>query len=395
MVTGSVGKTSTKDAVATVLMARFFVRKSEKSFNSQFGVPFTILGVDNPWDNPLAWLFLVKRAIALLVLPNHYPKMLVLEVGADKPGDLAWILRIATPDAVVVTRLPEVPVHVEAYASPEAVREEEFSPAYALRAAAPLIISADDPYAMLAAKRTATHMVSFGVSSDAMVRVSNIGLCESEGKVDGMCADIAVNTTHGKILVKGSVGTTQVFPVAAAIAVALTFDITLPDALKALEGYEPPPGRGRLLPGKNDSLIIDDSYNSSPVAVEQGLATLKTFPHASRRIAVLGDMLELGRYSVTEHERIAALAHDSADLIIAVGIRSRVFATVGGKTEVIVFDSAHTAALALPGLIQPGDVILVKGSQSIRTERIVRALLAYPSDACRLVRQERKWKEKK
>src|SRR5450830_395181 len=77
MVTGSVGKTSTKDAVATVLATRFFVRKSEKSFNSQFGVPFTILGVDNPWNNPLAWFSLAKRAIALLVLPNHYPKMLV------------------------------------------------------------------------------------------------------------------------------------------------------------------------------------------------------------------------------------------------------------------------------------------------------------------------------
>jgi len=164
MVTGSVGKTSTKDAVAAVLATRFFVRKSEKSFNSEFGVPFTILGVDNPWNNPLAWFSLVKHAVALLVLPNHYPKMLVLEVGADKPGDLARILRIVTPDAVVVTQLPEIPVHVEAYASPEAVREEEFSPAYALRAAAPLIISADDPHAIENAIRTSARVISFGVA---------------------------------------------------------------------------------------------------------------------------------------------------------------------------------------------------------------------------------------
>lgn len=394
MVTGSVGKTSTKDAVATVLSTRFFVRKSEKSFNSQFGVPFTILGVDNPWNNPFAWLSLVKKAVALLVLPNHYPKMLVLEVGADKPGDLAWILRIASPDAVVVTRLPEVPVHVEAYASPEAVREEEFSPAYALKPAAPLIVSADDSYAMLGAKRTGAHLVSFGMAADAMVRVSNVGLSEKAGKVEGMRADVSVGSTHGSFVVKGSVGTTQVFPVAAALAVALTFDITLPDALTALEAYEPPAGRGRLLSGKNDSLIIDDSYNSSPVAVEQGLSTLKAFPHASRRIAVLGDMLELGRYSVIEHERIAHLAHDSADVIAAVGIRSRVFGNIGGKAEVMLFDTAQAAALALPEFVLPGDVVLVKGSQSIRTERIVRALIANPSDACRLVRQERKWKLK-
>ena len=124
MVTGSVGKTSTKDAVAAALSERFFVRKSEKSFNSEFGVPFTILGVGNPWANPIAWLSVIKKFFVLMLLPNHYPNLLVLEVGADKPGDLQRILRIARPDAVVVTHLPEIPVHVEAYSSPEAVREE-------------------------------------------------------------------------------------------------------------------------------------------------------------------------------------------------------------------------------------------------------------------------------
>lgn len=394
MVTGSVGKTSTKDAVATVLATRFFVRKSEKSFNSQFGVPFTILGVDNPWNNPLAWFSLVKRAVALLILPNHYPKMLVLEVGADKPGDLAWILRIATPDAVVVTRLPAIPVHVEAYTSPEAVREEEFSPAHALRAAAPLIISSDYPYAIAGAKRTPARIISFGMASDATVHLSNIDFYESEGKIEGMRADVKVNSERGTSIVKGSVGTAQIFPVAAALGVAFAFDIPLERALKALESYDPPPGRGRLLKGKNGSIIIDDSYNSSPVAVEQGLNTLKTFPHATRRIAVLGDMLELGRYSATEHERIGILAHESADLIAAVGIRSRVFAGVQGGVEVVLFDNARAAALALADIVRPGDVVLVKGSQSIRMERIVKELLANPSDASLLVRQEQKWKQK-
>src|SRR3990167_7498705 len=88
MVTGSVGKTSAKDAVAVALAARFFVRKSEKSFNSEFGVPFTVLGVGNPWGDPFKWLAIAKSAFALLLLPNHYPNMLVLEVGADRPGDL-------------------------------------------------------------------------------------------------------------------------------------------------------------------------------------------------------------------------------------------------------------------------------------------------------------------
>ncbi len=395
MVTGSVGKTSTKDAVAEVLATRFFVRKSEKSFNSEFGVPFTILGADNPWGNPFAWLTLLKRAIVLLTLPNRYPDMLVLEVGADRPGDLARILRIATPDAVVVTRLPDVPVHVEAYASPEAVREEEFAPAHALPAAAPLIICADDAYAVEAAKNTPARIMTYGVAAQADVRVGKIGFFEEAGAVKGMRAAVKAGEESGEITARGSVGgATQILPAAAALAIARAFDIPLAEALTALEAYEPPPGRGRLLAGKNGSILIDDSYNSSPVAVEKALETLAAFPRAARRIAVLGDMLELGRYSVAEHARIGGLARAAADLVVAVGIRARAFANAEGRAEVVSFDNSRAAAKALAGAARPGDVFLVKGSQSIRMERVVKALLADPADAARLVRQERMWRMK-
>jgi len=393
MVTGSVGKTSTKDAVAAVLAERFHVRASEKSFNSEFGVPFTIFGVGNPWSDPLEWFATLKNALALLMLPNHYPNMLVLEVGADRPGDLARILRIATPDAVVVTRLPEIPVHVEAYASPEAVQEEEFSPAYALAALAPLIIPIDDPYALDNAKRTPARIFTYG-EGDALVRVSDIRFYENEGKVTGMQANVHVGEEKGVCIEQGSVGETQIPPFAAAIAVACAFSIPLTDALKALSKYEAPPGRGRLLTGKEDSIIIDDSYNASPAAVEEALKTLKAFPHARRRVCILGDMLELGRYSVAEHERIAVLAGKSADIIITVGIRARAFASAPNGADLLQFDNSCTAAAALADFAREGDVILVKGSQSVRTERIVEALLANPADASRLVRQEEKWKAK-
>ncbi|MCX6787994.1 MAG: UDP-N-acetylmuramoyl-tripeptide--D-alanyl-D-alanine ligase [Candidatus Kaiserbacteria bacterium] len=394
MVTGSVGKTSTKDAVAAVLSARFFVRKSDKNFNSEFGVPFTILGVQSPWGNPFAWFSVAKSALALLTLPNHYPNMLVLEVGADRPGDLARIACMATPDVVVVTRLPEIPVHVEAYASPDAVREEEFSPAYALPAAAPLIVLADDLYALDMAMRTSARIISYGCADSATARVCDAGFYEVEGGVAGMRANVNVEGEEGSLIVKGSVGMTQLLPAAAALAAARAFLIPLPEALHALESYDPPPGRGRLLAGKNGSVIIDDSYNASPAATEEALATLKAFPHAKRRIAVLGDMLELGRYSVMEHERIGALVRASADVLVAVGIRARAFATSAGNMEVMVFDTAAAAAAALSDLVRAGDVILVKGSQSIRTERIVEALLANPADVARLVRQEKAWKRK-
>ncbi|MFA6519489.1 MAG: UDP-N-acetylmuramoyl-tripeptide--D-alanyl-D-alanine ligase [Candidatus Paceibacterota bacterium] len=394
MVTGSVGKTSTKDAVAAALATRFYVRKSEKSFNSEFGVPFTILGVGNPWNDPFAWLSVLRSAVALMILPNHYPNMLVLEVGADKPGDLARILRFATPDAVVVTRLPEIPVHVEAYPSPDAVREEEFSPAHALRAGAPLIVPVDDEYTLESAIRTPARIISYGYTENATVRMRDTNFYEIDDKVEGMQTTVSVRGEHGQCIVKGSVGTTQVSPIAAAIAIANAFEIPLQEALLALENYEAPSGRGKLLVGRNGATIIDDSYNASPAAVEEALNTLKMFPHAKRRIAVLGDMLELGRYSVMEHERIAVLAGASADVIVTVGIRARAFTIASNGAEVMQFDNSRSAASALAELIREGDVILVKGSQSVRTERIVEALLAKKSDVVKLVRQEKKWRER-
>lgn len=397
MVTGSVGKTSTKDAVAAALAEKFFVRKSEKSFNSDFGVPFTILGVDNPLRNPVAWLMLFSRASALLLLPNHYPSMIVLEVGAGKPGDLARIIKIAVPDAVVVTRLPDIPVHVEAYTTPEAVREEEFSPAYALAAGAPLIVSADDLHALSLAGRTEARIITYGAASSAGVCVSQSDFYEENGAVIGMKISLRIGEEHRDFIIRGSVGRTQTLPPAAAIALARTFGITLDESLSGLANYEPPPGRGRLFIGKNGSIIIDDSYNSSPIAMEEALATLKKFPHAVRRIAVLGDMLELGRYSVMEHERIGDIASESADLIVSVGIRARAFSSALGneKEKVMLLDNAKSAGTVLAELVKEGDVVLVKGSQSMRMERVAEALLANPeSDASRLVRQDKAWQRK-
>ena len=398
MVTGSVGKTSTKDAVAAALATRFHVRKSEKSFNSEFGVPFTIFGVGNPWGNPIKWFAVIKSALALLLLPNHYPKMLVLEVGADRPGDLSRILGIVAPDAVVVTRLPDIPVHVEAYSSPEHVREEEFSPAYALPAGAPLILPADDGYALDLASRTSAHISTYGFGSDTGVCISDVAFNERDGRVVGMKALVHIGDEQSDIVIEGSVGNTQLLPAAAALAAARAFDISIADALAGLARYAPPPGRSRLLRGKNGSVLIDDSYNASPAALEEALLTLKDFPRAHRRIAVLGDMLELGRYSVMEHERLGALALKAADIVVAVGIRARAFAAAqgaaAGKAEIMHFDNSKVAGPALAEMVREGDVVLVKGSQSIRTERIVEALLANPADAAHLVRQEREWKRR-
>lgn len=399
MVTGSVGKTSTKDALASVLADRFHLRASEKSYNSEFGVPLTIIGAKNPWENATAWLRVIREALALILLPNLYPKLLVLEVGADRPGDLARILAFCKPDMVVVTRLPDVPVHVEAYVSPQAVREEEFAPAYALSSGSPLVISADDPNAVTMAARLNARIITFGFADGADVQLEGYGYFEEQG-IRGMKATMLVHGVSHSLRVIGAFGKSQLYAPAAAVAAGLALDMEVERALAATETYVPPAGRGRILDGMNGSLIIDDSYNASPAAVEEAIAALALLPVKGRRIAVVGDMLELGRYSAEQHERVGVMAAERVDMLVTVGARAKaacVAAVSSGHMDeecALSFTTAAEAAQALVGIVSEGDAILVKGSQGVRTERIVEALLAHEEDRVKLVRQEREWKRR-
>jgi UDP-N-acetylmuramoyl-tripeptide--D-alanyl-D-alanine ligase len=402
MVTGSVGKTSTRDAIAAALSQKTFVRASIKSYNNEFGVPMTVLGVVSPARSILGWLHVFGEAIALIIFPNLYPRVLVLEVGADRPGDLARVLRIATPDAVTVTRLPDIPVHVEAYATPAAVREEEFQPAYALPPGAPLILSCDDDYALKLAAPLSVRKLSFGFTGESDVKSSETQHAMENGHPTGMEADVTIGGKAHRLVVKGAVGAPQLLAPAAALATAIGLGTKVEDALKGLETYVPPPGRGRLLRGKEGTILIDDTYNASPAAVEEALASLalvhKKIPN-TRRIAIIGDMLELGRYSKDEHEKIGKLARDRADHLITVGPRARAIARAAleagmHENDVHSFGTSTEAAPHVAALVAKGDIVLVKGSQSIRTEKIVEALLLDPADQSLLVRQDREWKRR-
>ena len=399
MVTGSVGKTSTKDAVAAALSPRFHLRASEKSYNSEFGVPLTILGSENPWDDLLAWFRVLGDALSLLVFPNHYPKLLVLEVGADRPGDLQHILEIATPDAVVVTKLPDVPVHVEAYASPADLRLEEFAPALMLRPGAPLVVCADDAYATELAGRILARVSTYGFSEGADVRIVNPETLIEEKLFKGMRADLAIGSERSETIVRGALGRQQLYAPAAALALAEALGMGAEEALNGLTAYVPPPGRARLLEGKNHSVIIDDTYNASPAAAEEVLRSLELIPGVKRRVAILGDMLELGRFSRAEHERLGKRAAECVDVVIGVGTRATAIVEAAkaagkGEKEALHFASAAEAAEALRDFPRAADLLLVKGSQGMRMERVVASLLRDPSDVTLLVRQEKEWKKR-
>jgi UDP-N-acetylmuramoyl-tripeptide--D-alanyl-D-alanine ligase len=399
-ITGSVGKTSIKDAVYEALKNHMHVRKSEKSFNSEIGVPLSVLGLPNAWNNPIKWLKNILDGAAHMFHHEGYPKVLVLEMGVDRPGDMDKLTSWISPDVVVLTRLPDVPVHVEYFDSPEAVAKEKQKLVNALKQDGVLVYNQDDERVVRVAEETLQQSLGYSRYSFSPYTASADKIIYENGKAVGFEFLLSHLTRAVLMRVNGSLGVQHAYNYAAAAAVASVFNIELEEVAASLQSYVPPPGRMRLIPGIKDTLLIDDTYNSSPTASEQSLMTLKELKGVKRRIAVLGDMMELGQFSIREHERIGRLVTDTADILVTIGVRARGFgkgARESGMDEknIIEFDDVMQAGREMQTFIKAGDVLLVKGSQTIRAERFVEELMAEPEKAGELlVRQDDVWKKK-
>lgn len=399
-ITGSVGKTTTKDAIYLALKNKVYVRKSEKSFNSNIGVALTVLGLQNAWNNPFLWLKNIIDGALHALMPGKYPDVLVLELGVDRPGDMKELTKFVRPDIVVLTRLPDTPVHVEFFNSPEEVCEEKLTLVQALKTDGVFIYNNDDERIRQYVEEV--RQPSFGYSrySQAHFQATGDRILYDGGFPSGMEFSVSHMEEEAIVRLQGVLGIQHSYNIAAAMAVAFQFGISLEEVAAAFSAFKPVPGRMRLLSGRNKMLIIDDSYNSSPVAAEHALQTLNEIKAPKRKVAILGDMLELGQFSVREHQRIGAQAAEVADVLITIGLRSRqtaVAALEHGLSEKCIFqyDNVERLVNELPQLLQAEDVVLVKGSQSIRAERVVRALMTNPEKAEELlVRQDSVWLSK-
>lgn len=399
-ITGSVGKTSTKDAVYTVLKGAGSVRKSDKSFNSELGVPLSIIGAKSGWNSAWSWLSVIMSGFWQIIEPKgRYPKTLVLEVGADRPGDISSIAKWIKPHIVVITRLPEVPVHIEFFPTLASLIEEKISLAKGLRKDGTLILNADDERIMAASEKLRFKTITYGTADFAMIRASNVQLLSpSEQSPDGgLTFKVDFDGKSFPVTLPNIYGESYMTIALAALSVAYACGVNIVNAINDIASYETPPGRVRLIAGLHGSILIDDTYNSSPAACEAGLKMLKEIPFGKRKIAIVGDMLELGKHTVDAHVEVGRMAKKCAQLLIAVGMRAKDIAAgaiEAGMSEkkVMHVDDAPAAAEAMLGQIKPGDVIYIKGSQGMRMENTVKALMLEPERAAELlVRQEPEW----
>lgn len=398
-VTGSVGKTGTKDAVYTLLSSVAFARKSEKSFNSELGVPLTILGLPTAWSSMRGWIENIIEGLHLLLKTQPYPEWLVVEVGADRPGDiksLAWL----APHIVIFTRFPDVPVHVEYFASPAEVIAEKRELKNALRPTGMLIVNHDDPAMQHETLTEGQHCMSYGFDEGATVFADRYAITYQEGRPVGVSCMVHFQHDSVPLTLVGTVGQSHLYALLAALSVAVTEGVTFTKAVTALEAHLPPAGRMRILNGIQHTTLLDDTYNSSPIAVDAGLVALSAMQVPGKKIVVLGDMMELGEFSVEEHRKVGEQVALVAHLFVTVGVRMMAAAesarVLGGIcTRIESFKDASEAAQFLLTVIGEGDLVYVKGSQSTRMERVVEALLNDPASAPNvLVRQDREWKER-
>jgi UDP-N-acetylmuramoyl-tripeptide--D-alanyl-D-alanine ligase len=333
-VTGSVGKTTTKDLIAAAVAPRHKVHASVASFNNDLGVPHTLLTAPQATE------------------------VLVAEIGANAPGEIAAHCRMIRPTIGVLTRV--APAHTEGFGDIDAVAQEKSALIASLPSSGIAVLNWDDPRVMAMRALTDARIVTFGSSGDIRARIVAVG--------PTIQPLIDVDTPWGPIsgLVLAVRGVHQVGNALAAIAVAASLGVDLNEIASALETAPGPPLRMDLRRAPSGALVLDDSYNANPASMEAALRALAALP-ARRRIAVLGVMAELGVRGPEEHRRIAVLGADLGIELLALD------APAYGVTVVTGMNAVFTALADLGD----GDAVLVKGSRSARLD-VVAARLRSP-----------------
>jgi len=412
-ITGSVGKTSAKEAIFSVLSYEYNVRRNIKSYNNEIGVPLTIIGSETGGKSLFKWLKVFYKAKKLLFIKDkNYPEIIVMEMGADKVGDLDYLMKIINPRISVLTAVSET--HLHAFKDLKGVLKEKEKIATSLGKDGIAILNYDDEHIMSVKDKLKAKVITFGFAENADVRGSEMlfsGLeqdfCETqyqwECKIWGTNFKVTYNGSTVPVFLPHCFGKQQVYAALAAIAVGVAKGMNLVDISESLRQYRPEKGRMNLIAGIKYTLIIDDTYNSSPHAVKTALEVMQMIdlPEGKRKIAVLGDMLELGERSADAHREIGFKAAEAGiDYLITVGKESLLTADAAKEAGLLennveCFSDNEKAGVFLQNIMEPGDLVLVKGSQGIRMEKIVKEVMAEPMKAKELlVRQTGEWENK-
>ncbi|MFA6550033.1 MAG: UDP-N-acetylmuramoyl-tripeptide--D-alanyl-D-alanine ligase [Candidatus Gracilibacteria bacterium] len=400
-VTGSAGKTTTKDALKKVLEAHFSVIANKKSYNTEFGLPLTILEADAGFSSPILWMINILKAKYNAYFSRKKVDFFILEMGVDKVGDMRDLTAIVQPDIAIFSNVKPVHLNPGQFKNLDEVYEEKSIIVKNLKKNGVAIINVDDDRVKKLTEiqgklheEKGIKFIGFGLNKEAKLHAEDIKTTLS---------GISFTAVYGNLRAKFEIpilGEQHVYCFLPVIACALECGLYMNDIAESLKHFCLPPGRMSLIEGINGSVIIDSSYNASPEATIAALNTMKDLAETKRKIFVFGNMNELGENSPEYHKEVGAHAAKTADIMLCVGE----FAKIAGeeaikngldKSNVGFFSSALVAAEFAKDLIKKEDILLVKGSQNkVRLERFVKALMAHPEKANELLcRQEKTWQK--
>ena len=350
-ITGSAGKTTTKEVTAEFLGARYRVVRNRGNFNNHIGLPLSLIEL------------------------TERPAIAVVELGMSHAGEISALVRMAEPDVRVWTNVGEA--HLGFFSSVEAIADAKAEILEGATPATVLVANADDDRVTARVSRFAGRIVTFGIDRHADVRATAV----VDRGIDGTTARVA--TPRGELeITTPLVGRANLANVLAAIAVALEFDVPLGAIAERAGELTPASRRGEVVHLARGVTVVDDSYNANPTATRRALDVIG-IGGARRRVAVLGEMLELGDRSVALHEEVGrAVARAGVDRLITVGgtaaaaLAEAAVAAGMRRTDVRHFGTSEEAADAAATLVADGDLVLVKGSHGVRTDCVVDRLKA-------------------
>lgn len=393
VVVGSVGKTSTKTALATMLGQRYRVRLHEGNHNTHMSAPLAILGIPYPENikSVSEWRKVFRAAEARILQPADVD-IIIQELGADQPGDIDQFGRYLHPDIAIVTAI--TPEHMEFFKTMDAVAHEELVAANFSQLA---IINRDDIDGQYATFLTNPNVTTYGTSESAEYHFVRSGFSVRDGHAGQFVAPEFRG--RGLAVTVNVLGEHNIRPAIAAATVAVKLGMPAEEIAAGLSAIRAIPGRMSLLEGTRDSLLIDDTYNSSPVAAYSAIETLLSL-EAPQRVVILGSMNELGDSSPAEHEKVGHLFRpDIVDWVITVGDEANKYIAPAARSQgcqVKTCENAMEAGAFARSIIQPHAAVLVKGSQDRGyLEETVKILLKHTEQGHQLVRQSPAWMARK
>jgi UDP-N-acetylmuramoyl-tripeptide--D-alanyl-D-alanine ligase len=350
-ITGSAGKTTTKEIASEFLAARYRVIRNRGNLNNHIGLPLSLIEL------------------------RQRPEIAVVELGMNHAGEISTLTRLAEPDVRVWTNVGEA--HLGFFASLDAIADAKAEILEGADASTLLVANADDDRIVARTAGFAGRTVTFGIERDADVRACDV----IDRGIDGV--EARLTTAGGEIDLRSPlVGRGNLSNLLAAAAVALECDVPLDVIRDRAAQLKPAAHRGEVVRLRDHLTVIDDSYNANPTATRRALEVLAG-SSAERRVAVLGEMLELGAHALDLHEGVGrAAAAAPVDLLFAVGgapasaLASAAVAAGMSADSVRHYATSDAAADAVVAAVQPGDLVLVKGSRGVRTDRVVDRLKA-------------------